>query len=95
MASNDIDEVRNILVRIHQILEKEEEKNWIRGIEGLINTLDETKDIENTRASYKNMTRGAGSFSDYYIHRDDFDERVAANKELDELTEKLWRKLFP
>ena len=37
------------------------------------------------------MHGGMGSFSDYCIWKEDFEERVRANQELYGLTDKLWR----
>lgn len=95
-----IDEVRRLFGEMETILESEGERNWIRGVRLISNTLSvenpESADsqLEEAKQTYKSMHGGAGSFSDYYIHRADFNERLEANKRLDEIRERLWRVLF-
>jgi len=38
------------------------------------------------------MNAGNGSFSDFHIWREDFDERLKANTELSKITDAIWRE---
>jgi hypothetical protein len=38
------------------------------------------------------MNAGNGSFSDFYIWRNEFTERIEANNEVTSLTESIWRE---
>ncbi|WP_201587700.1 hypothetical protein [Psychrobacter jeotgali] len=78
----------NLFNQIRDILIQENEDNWIRGISSILNRInyslennenakDTIKSIGNT---YSFMNNGNGSFSDFYIWREDFDERVLENK---------------
>lgn len=40
--------------------------------------------------SYKNLYPPQGGLSDFYIHNDDYEERLRLNKPLDEINDKLW-----
>jgi len=89
----------NEFLKLKFILIKEREDNWIRGVLAIIEKLelslnnhctesvDYCKDACNT---WKAMYKGNGSFSDYYIWHDDFEQRVKLNKPLDSIRENIW-----
>jgi len=53
---------------------------------------DEQDDgVDRARSIYGSMNHGSESFADYNVWVEDFDQRLAANKELDEINEKLSR----
>lgn len=91
-----IDEFRKLIDEMRSILQREGEQNWIRGINAIRNTLSldnpdsENLKFSNAKNAYFAMTRGAGSFSDYYIKRDSSYERIKANKRLDEIRDRIW-----
>ena len=85
--------------RLKKIMNEENENNWIRGINLIIESLtppdyggkgsaDEA--VRYVSDTYRNMVSGNGSFSDFFIWRDDFDERVKVNKKLDRLRANIW-----
>lgn len=83
---------------MRDIMDSEGETNWIRGIRSAIaagEALHENPEDTFHKMSliYRAMHGGSGSFSDYFIWRDDFDERSRANKELTEVSERLWKQL--
>ncbi|PJG58426.1 hypothetical protein [Aeromonas cavernicola] len=86
--------------KLRGILASEDDKNWIRGIEAIIFDLssqeaivgNEDEVVRYVEYTYKGMCRGNGSFSDFYIWRDDFEERVSENEKLNNLKEKIWRE---
>ena len=94
------DELRDLFAELVVILENEGEKNWIRGIRAINNTLSEDNmnsedaKIQEARQIYQSMYRGAGSFSDYYIQRDDSTERIMINERFDRIRDRIWELLF-
>lgn len=72
---------------LREVLIQENEDNWIRGINTILSTIhfalkddDDAKEtIRNVASTYFFMNSGNGSFSDYYVWREDFDERVECN----------------
>lgn len=94
--SNDLLQLFN---ELKKIMIRENENNWIRGVNLIIEALtppdyggkgsaDEA--IKYVEATYRNMVSGNGSFSDFFIWRDDFDEREKANKRLDSVRADIW-----
>ena len=89
-------EVHHLLIELRSILKKQNEFNWIRGIEAAIGELSCDGDalteanIENARSIYKTMNEGGRGFAEYFIWLDNEDDRIAANKKLDSLRAKLW-----
>ncbi|MCU5771739.1 hypothetical protein N5923_08805 [Erwiniaceae bacterium BAC15a-03b] len=85
--------------RLKLILIKYNENNWVRGVELVIEKLEWSfsekcnepyafyLDACNT---WKAMDRVNGSFSDYYIWHDDFNERVRLNELLDSIKNHIW-----
>ena len=77
----------DLFTQIRDILIQENENNWIRGINSILNqinySLENNEKIKDTIKSigntYSFMNNGNGSFSDFYIWREDFDERVIEN----------------
>jgi len=92
--------LRALFLQLHAIMLAEREANWMRGISHIIAVLGEVESdpsvasqrIEEARQSYRSMTAGNGSFSDFHVWREDFDERVKTNRELSRITEAIWRE---
>ena len=93
--------VREILIhlrRMTDILVREGESSWINGIRTVIQAGESIQNSDAALAEmssiYRSMHGGAGSFSDYFIWRDDFNERKEANKEYEVLSTRLWELLM-
>jgi hypothetical protein len=92
--------LRELFLELHAIMSAEHETNWIRGVGNIIAILGEADDdpsaarerIDEAHRSYRSMHAGNGSFSDFHIWRESFDERVRANAELTRVTEAIWRE---
>jgi hypothetical protein len=90
------EELKSIFDELERLLDAENESNWIRGVRIICHTLkddkskSDSKKLDEVKQTYMSMCRGVGSFSDYYIHRDDFDERVQRNLKLDKIRNRLW-----
>ena len=77
----------DLFTQIRDTLIQENENNWIRGINSILNqinySLENNENIKDTIKAigntYSFMNNGNGSFSDFYIWREDFDERVIEN----------------
>lgn len=102
-ASLDITRAQRLcqlFLKLHAVMEAERENNWIRGVGNIIAILQEADEnpnqaaslISEARQSYRSMNGGNGSFSDFHIWRDDFQERVDLNKEISRTTEAIWRE---
>ena len=70
------------------ILLSENENNWIKSINAIVREL-ESHNIENAASIYDTINAGNGSFSDFHIWRNDFDERVKENEKLDRIKREL------
>jgi hypothetical protein len=92
--------LRELFLKLHAVMSAEREANWIRGVRNIIAILGEVEAdpsaandrIDEAHRSYRSMTAGNGSFSDFHIWREDFDERVKANAELNKVTEAIWKE---
>ena len=87
---SDLDKLvrlNELFIQMRDALIQEHEDNWIRGINSILNqinySLENNENIKDTIKSigntYSFMNNGNGSFSDFYIWREDFDERVIEN----------------
>jgi len=94
--SNDL---LKLFKELKKIMINENEVNWVRGVDLIIEALTPPhyggkgsvdKAVEYVEATYRNMVSGNGSFSDFLIWRDDFDEREKANKKLDSVRADIW-----
>ena len=87
----------DLFTQIRDILIQENENNWIRGINSILNQInyslasnEEAKStIRDIYYSYSLMNRGNGSFSDFYIWREDFDERVIENNKFIKIKDEI------
>lgn len=86
----DINLVKQLLIMLQQILHQQGEKNWIRGVTVAFESLGSTGGLEEARSIYASMNQGVGSFADYNIWVEDFDSRIKANAEIDQVREQLW-----
>ena len=90
MGKNTVHEVHNLLVELRSLLTKQGEKNWIRGVNAAITELDKQDGFDRARSIYRSMNQGNGSFADYHVWLEDFDQCLATNKVLDDLRIKVW-----
>ena len=87
----------DLFTQIRDTLIQENESNWIRGINSILNQInyslasnEEAKStIRDIYYSYSLMNRGNGSFSDFYIWREDFDQRVVENNKFIEIKDEI------
>lgn len=90
------DEARRLLIALRALLESASENNWRRGIDAAIGELthaDGSLNIlgyDNARSIFKTMTSGGRGFAEYYVWKDSEDQRIAVNRELDDLRLKIW-----
>ncbi|MEK6219390.1 MAG: hypothetical protein N2B01_00685 [Psychrobacter cryohalolentis] len=93
---NNIDKLTELnyyFLKLREILLQEDEHNYIRGINVIINRIqysleyneDAKATIKSVGDTYSFMNSGNGSFSDFFIWKEDFNERVEANKVLTKL----------
>ena len=99
--SKKLQESLDLLRQLEALLNEEGESNWIRGVRAAINVgessrgenVTEEAAFKEMAATYRSICGGAGSFSDYFIWREDFDERQEANKIFVQITNQLWKLL--
>ncbi|MDQ5877871.1 MAG: hypothetical protein QG638_603 [Pseudomonadota bacterium] len=95
-AAGKSEEVRRLLLELDLILDEHHEANWIRGVKAAIGELtcdDGTLNeggFDSARSIYKTMNQGGRAFAEYFVWLDDEDDRIAANKNLDNLRARLW-----
>ena len=86
-------ELNRYFLELKNILIQENVDNWISGINAILNGIQSALKLnKNAKATiisvgdtYSFMNSGNGSFSDFFIWREDFDERLEANKVLTNL----------
>jgi hypothetical protein len=89
-----IHRARVLLEELCALLRAEGENNVIRGVSAALDALDGSdpeRGFAEARAIYRSIAAGPHPFSDYYIHRTDWADRVRANERLDRLRDELWR----
>ena len=80
------------------VLVAENETNWKRGVELILDALeqpvtgeeDAKKTLHYVESTYKSILGGNGSFSEFFIWRDDFDERERENAKLENIKNEIW-----
>ena len=91
-------ELTDLFIGIYRTMEEEGESQWLRSIEGIIARLQEEESNEEAVLSvyqtYSFITSGAGSFSEYYLHRDDPYTMRAVNLPFDAKRTRAARILF-
>ena len=91
--TNELVRLNMLFNKLKVILLQENEDNFIRGINSILDMIQSSLEYnENAKATIKSvgntyffMNSGNGSFSDFFIWREDFNERVEANKVLTNL----------
>ncbi|MEX0447880.1 hypothetical protein [Xenorhabdus sp. SGI246] len=88
------EKLRPLFFSLWKIMHDNGGGSWIKSIENIIalltppaygGTNDAKSAIEDARHAYSSMFRGYGGFAEYFIWRDDFNERVKANEALDKI----------
>ncbi|MFD0707154.1 hypothetical protein [Photorhabdus akhurstii] len=96
------EKLRLLFTSLWEIMYNNGERNWTNGINIIItsltppnyNGLENAKDaIESANQTFGSMLRGNGSFSDYFIWKDDFKERIKANEEFDKIKNDIYNLL--
>jgi hypothetical protein len=101
VTQSTINELSDTFEKIQVILLREKEDNWIRGISSIRNRLNQVDPsganieevVKDVGISYRHMNSGQGSFADFMVWRDDFDERQKLNQEFESLADKAWKLL--
>ena len=91
MSSNEVS-LAELLRQLEVLLLAHGEKNWLRGVTAVREALASSAGLDEARSIYVSMNSGAGSFADYNVWADDFDERVKLNRPLDHLRTELWKQ---
>jgi type I site-specific restriction-modification system R (restriction) subunit len=95
------EEIYALLIELLSILEAQNDRNWSRGIKAAVqefvdsNGSDTATGFENARSIYNTMTAGGRGFSEYFIWNDNEEERIQANKRLDDLRARIWKMFNP
>lgn len=87
-----VNKLLQYFVELREIMLMEEENNWIRGIRLIITRLEDVNltEEEKLKETFSMMNSGNGSFSDFYIWRDDINQRVELNHKLEEVKNNIW-----
>jgi hypothetical protein len=86
-----------LLTDLHELLEKQNTKNWVGGIRTAIAELEDDgvdrEGFENARRAYRAMTNGGRGLAEYNIWSPNYTERIKLNERLDEIRREL-EKVF-
>ena len=98
MDNDDRDYVRALLVELLSIYAREEGGAFLPGIAAAIDSIDDASDAEGGGSGtigsiYLKMAGSKWGFSDFYVERNDLNERMKANDRLDYIRQELWRIL--
>lgn len=90
-------DLRLLFEELKEILKAENGENWLPGVDAVLERLDFTSKappkvdvIQEVISIFRTMNSGQGGFSDFFLWRDDFEERVAANAHFKGLKSKIW-----
>lgn len=88
----NIEEIEKLLSDIKNILEQENESNWLRGIKAALLHIKNggQEEFLLSKSVYKTMCNGGRGFMEYYIKKNDAEEQKVANEKLDSARDKLW-----
>jgi len=83
----NVEMLDNLLARLETLLRNRGEDNWIGGVVAARSCLrsDNANAFDDACRAYRNMSLGAGSFSDYYLHHKNIETRLSLNRPLDAL----------
>jgi hypothetical protein len=85
----------DLLMQLESLLQKSGDRNWICGVAAARNCLlDDEGGFDAAARSYRSMNAGMGSFSDFYLHHDDFETRVRLNHPLDALRDEISKLIY-
>jgi hypothetical protein len=92
-----VKKLKQHFLELWRILKFEGEDNWIQGVAGILGSLDAAVDpnqdvrkhLLDAKSAWQTMNGGYGSFSDFVIWRDDYDERGMANNEFENVKKEL------
>lgn len=99
--SKDIPKLHRIFSSIQSILEKEEKGRWLSEIQKINEILDSeyrgdlsrNEAIDLIRKKYKSIHPSHGGFNEFFIWKDDFNERKRINSNLERLAQEAWDEL--
>jgi hypothetical protein len=90
------EEVRALLNELLALLREQNEMNWSRGIRAATQELlgpggvTNEDGLDNARSIYNTMVAGGRGFSEYSVWSENEDERIDANKRIDDLRCRIW-----
>ena len=100
MNTSTIVDLKILFEELKGVLQAEGGGNWLSGINAAIERLSPSIDasangehLREVKSIFATMHAGQGSFSDFFIWREDFDERMAANAEFKTLKDNIWSVL--
>ena len=90
-----------LLLEVEQILRSQGGLNWLPGIHTAIAIGQEAEDgvaepkvaLDEMRSIHRSMCSGPGGYSDFFVWREDFDERRLANEKYNRLRDEPWTRL--
>ncbi|MBV8046771.1 MAG: hypothetical protein JO171_06445 [Paludibacterium sp.] len=86
----EVESPQDALLAVKLILTMAGEKNWICGIDAVLDELRGKNDHDNAKSIIKTMMRGGGGFSEYYISSELGGMQKEMNRKLDSLKDYLW-----
>jgi len=95
-----VDRLKVLLSNLLEIMEKEKEDNWIHSVHTCVNLLEEiSKNGENSekldtiKSLLKSMLTGYANIFDFFVWREDYNERLEANKKLEMIQKQIWENV--
>lgn len=87
MTMTNAEMLDNLLAQLETLLHDRGEGIWIGGVVATRSCLrsDNPNAFDDACRAYRNMSIGAGSFSDYYLHHENIETRLSLNRPLDAL----------
>ncbi|TWB67875.1 hypothetical protein FBZ87_113118 [Nitrospirillum amazonense] len=89
-----IDSAKNIVQEVIILMKENDERNWIRAFSQMLDALEgKNASTEEAASILKHIYGGAGSYSDFYIAKNNREEQKRINKHLSDLNDMLWHLL--
>ena len=97
MSEYELNDIKTLLMKLKKLVELYGGKYYTVQL-GIISKIIDCIDSDLSTAdkeifvirNYKNLYPPQGGLSDFYIHHDQYEERLKLNKPLDEINNSLW-----
>ncbi len=97
MIEDRASSLRQRFLALEELLRREGDNEWLRKVSEIVRALEPPfaseeqciDTIQEAKHRFESWHKHKGGFSEFYVHRENYEERLAANKELDAIREAI------